>query len=213
MPRGPKTGRQNCSGCRQKTGGGAAQLQLRYASHNPNTQSTNQPVLPALVLSSMCNRKEVAQILDLAERAATRWEVTYTHFVSPPVAADALAAINQRADMKAVAWGGYPQAERCRVALGKEEVMLPAQEDPSTLDDAVAALDVRGNFMFDPATHRDFLGAIIGTGIVRDRIGVSLPADCSLSTMRCEDGTGRTSTHWLAACCLCCIVEFWAAVT
>jgi RNA-binding protein YlmH len=115
----------------------------------------------------------VAQILDQAERAATRWEVTYTHFVSPPVAADALAAINQRADIKAVAWGGYPQAERCRVAIGKEEVMLPAQEDPSSLDDAVAALDIRGNFMFDPATHRDFLGAIIGTGVVRDRIGVS----------------------------------------
>lgn len=120
-------------------------------------------------------RKDVAQILDLAERAAERWEVSYTHFVSPPVAADALAAINQRADIKAVAWGGYPQAERCRVAIGKEEVMLTASDDPSTLDDAVAALDVRGNFIFDPAAHRDFLGAIIGTGIVRDRIGVSVP--------------------------------------
>ena len=25
--------------------------------------------------------------------------------------------------------------------------------------------------MFDPATHRDFLGSILGTGIVRDKIG------------------------------------------
>lgn len=143
----------------------------------------------------------MAQILDLAERAATRWEVTYTHFVSPPVAADALAAINQRADIKALAWGGYPQAERCRVAIGKEEVLLPAQEDPSmSLDGVVAALDIRGNFMFDPATHRDFLGAIIGTGVVRDRIGVSLPADYSSS--RCaQDGAGRTGIRRLAACC------------
>lgn len=30
-----------------------------------------------------------------------------------------------------------------------------------------------GNFMFDPATHRDFLGALLGTGVVRDRVGVS----------------------------------------
>lgn len=145
----------------------------------------------------------MAQILDLAERAATRWEVTYTHFVSPIVAADALAAINQRADIKALAWGGYPQAERCRLAIAKEEVLLPAQEDPSTLDDAVAALDLRGNFMFDPATHRDFLGAIIGTGVVRDRIGVSVPADCS-SPRNAQDGAGRTGIHRLAACCCLC---------
>jgi len=54
--------------------------------------------------------------------------------------------------------------------------MLSAAEDPSSLEDAVAALDCRGNFMFDPATHRDFLGAILGTGIVRDRIGVGATA-------------------------------------
>lgn len=122
----------------------------------------------------------MAQILDLAERAAKQWDVSFSHFVSPPVAADALAAINQRADIKAVAWGGYPQAERCRVAIGKEEVMLTAVEDPSSLEGAVVALDCRGNFMFDPATHRDFLGAILGTGVVRDRIGVSVRCCCGL---------------------------------
>lgn len=51
--------------------------------------------------------------------------------------------------------------------------MLSAVEDPSRLEDAVVALDCRGNFMFDPANHRDFLGAILGTGVVRDRVGVS----------------------------------------
>jgi hypothetical protein len=30
---------------------------------------------------------------------------------------------------------------------------------------------VAGNFMFDAATHRDFLGAILGTGIDRRTIG------------------------------------------
>eukprot|EP00775_Hariotina_reticulata_P014407 gene14407-14513_t len=116
-------------------------------------------------------RKEVAEILDLAERASVQWDISYTHFLSPPVAADALTAVNQLADVVAVAWGGYAQAERCRLALGQEEVMLAMKEDPSQLVDAVAALDVKGNFMFDPATHRDFLGAILGTGVVRDRVG------------------------------------------
>jgi hypothetical protein len=140
---------------------------LNY-DHNINP-NTNMPACPMCA----CCRKEAAQILDIADRAAQRWEVSYTHFITPPVAADALAALSQRADVKAVVWGGYPQAERCRIAMGKEEVMLTAVEDPATLDDAVAALDVKGNFMFDPATHRDFLGAILGTDVARDRVGVS----------------------------------------
>ena len=35
----------------------------------------------------------------------------------------------------------------------------------------VAALSVRGNFMFDAATHRDFLGACLGTGVDRSKMG------------------------------------------
>jgi RNA-binding protein YlmH len=45
--------------------------------------------------------------------------------------------------VNAVAWGGYPQAERTRLAIGREEVMLGAAADPAQLTDAVAALDVK----------------------------------------------------------------------
>lgn len=40
-------------------------------------------------------------------------------------------------------------------------------------DDDVAVMtpQVRGNFMFDAATHRDFLGAVLGTGIDRRTVG------------------------------------------
>lgn len=30
---------------------------------------------------------------------------------------------------------------------------------------------MQGNFMFDAATHRDFLGSILGTGIERSKVG------------------------------------------
>ena len=75
-----------------------------------------------------------------------------------------------------------------RIAIGREEVMLAARDDPSTLDggdgsddaaaasSGVAALSLKGNFMFDAATHRDFLGALLGTGVVRDRVGDILVA-------------------------------------
>jgi RNA-binding protein YlmH len=38
-------------------------------------------------------------------------------------------------------------------------------------DDFPTVCSIEGNFMFDPATHRDFLGAVLGTGIDRKKIG------------------------------------------
>lgn len=35
----------------------------------------------------------------------------------------------------------------------------------------VAALRVKGNFIFDKASHRDMLGACLGTGIDRSKVG------------------------------------------
>jgi photosystem II S4 domain protein len=35
----------------------------------------------------------------------------------------------------------------------------------------LAAVDIIGNFLFDPASHRDFLGAILGSGIERQKVG------------------------------------------
>jgi RNA-binding protein YlmH len=48
--------------------------------------------------------------------------------------------------------------------LGPEEVMGGVKEQPAE-SGAVAALSVTGNFLFDAADHRDFLGAILGTGV------------------------------------------------
>ena len=60
------------------------------------------------------NRVEVAHILDVADRAAARWDVTPTDFLSPAVVADAMSCLQGRGDLMAVPWGGYAQAERCR---------------------------------------------------------------------------------------------------
>jgi RNA-binding protein YlmH len=72
----------------------------------------------------------------------------------------------------------FPQAERCRMLVGPADLLPPAP-DPDDADaqpapalaEAVAALEVAGSFMFDAATHRDFLGAVLGTGIERSKVG------------------------------------------
>jgi photosystem II S4 domain protein len=111
------------------------------------------------------NRETAVRVLDQAEQALKTWEVVCTDFLSPPELADVQQMFGRLTDVQFLAWGGYPQAERQRAAIARTEIPL------DTTQVAVTALEIAGNFLFDPATHRDFLGAMLGTGIVREKVG------------------------------------------
>ncbi len=117
------------------------------------------------ILAKVEHREEIAHILDRAEQALKTWELVVTDFLSPPVLAEVNEIFSKLTEVQTLAWGGYPQAERRRVGVYREEI--PAQESQIPL----AAVDIAGNFLFDPASHRDFLGAILATGVVREKIG------------------------------------------
>jgi len=111
------------------------------------------------------HREAIARALDRAEQALTTWEVATTGFLTPPELVEIQARFSRLTEVAVLAWGGYPQAERQRLAIARAELPLETEQIP------IAALDIAGNFLFDPATHRDFLGALLGTGIERDRLG------------------------------------------
>jgi photosystem II S4 domain protein len=117
------------------------------------------------LLNGVENRETVARVIDLAEQAIKTWEVTIADFLSPPELAESQQIFSRLTEIQLIAWGGYPQAERQRLAIARAEVPLDSSQV------AVAAVDIAGNFLFDTATHRDFLGAMLGTGIVRERTG------------------------------------------
>lgn len=117
------------------------------------------------ILNKVENREEIARILDKAEQALKTWELVVTDFVSPPVLAEVQEILSPLTEIQFLPWGGYPQAERNRIGIYREEIPCDESQIPLTV------LDIAGNFLFDPATHRDFLGAILGTGIVREKIG------------------------------------------
>jgi photosystem II S4 domain protein len=117
------------------------------------------------LLKGVENRECVARVIDQAEQALKTWEVVMTDFLSPPELAEIQQVFRQLSDVQMVAWGGYPQAERQRLAIARSELPL----DTSQVE--VAPLSIAGNFLFDPASHRDFLGALLGTGIVREKVG------------------------------------------
>lgn len=117
------------------------------------------------LLKGLENREVVARVIDLAEQAIKTWEVVVTDFLSPPELLEVRQVFDRLTEIQLVAWGGYPQAERQRCAIARADI--PLSQDSVTL----AAVDIAGNFLFDPATHRDFLGSLLGCGIVREKSG------------------------------------------
>ncbi|SMH51782.1 MULTISPECIES: photosystem II S4 domain protein [Cyanophyceae] len=117
------------------------------------------------LLKGVENRAELSRLLDQADQAIRTWEIVQTDFLSPPVLYEALEIFGKLTEVQVVHGGGYPQAERQRLAIAREEIPL----DASHVE--IAALDIAGNFLFDTATHRDFLGSLLGTGLVRDKVG------------------------------------------
>ena len=117
------------------------------------------------LLKGIENREAVTRIIDQAEIAIKTWEIVVSDFLSPPIVAEVQNAFQKLTEVEILVWGGYPQAERQRIGIARPEIPLDQSYIP------LAALDIAGNFLFDPATHRDFLGAILGAGIVREKIG------------------------------------------
>ncbi|KAK7401817.1 hypothetical protein VNO78_13609 [Psophocarpus tetragonolobus] len=108
--------------------------------------------------------KEVKHILEMARRASLKREILHTDFLTPPVLKESMQVFEKLADVKAIAQGGYPQAERCRISVGHPEEL-------TSNPDIISALSITGNFQFEPCSHGDFLGSILGTGIVREKLG------------------------------------------
>lgn len=76
-----------------------------------------------------------------ADRAASNWIPTFTSFLPPPSAMSIKSMVDQLAHVVAHDWGGYPQAERCRIILARDELMDQFKEDPEQ-SGAVAAVKV-----------------------------------------------------------------------
>jgi photosystem II S4 domain protein len=117
------------------------------------------------LLKGLENREIIARVLDQVEQAIKTWEVVCSDFLSPPELMEARRALGRLTEVQVLPWGGYGQAERQRLAIAREEIPL----DSAQVE--IAAVEIAGNFLFDPASHRDFLGSMLGTGIVREKAG------------------------------------------
>eukprot|EP00752_Nemacystus_decipiens_P011547 g10253.t1 len=105
------------------------------------------------------------KLVEGADLALKTWSTYRSGFLPPTDTSVMLRLLEPVADVEVQAWGGYEQAERQRLFISRDGVLA------SELEPEVVALEIGGQFLFDMAEHRDFLGAILNLGITRDGIG------------------------------------------
>lgn len=110
-------------------------------------------------------RLTAGTVLDKIEQVDRTGTGQTTDFLDPYQQRTADRVLNQFKDIKSVTWGGYPGAERARLLL------YPAVRQQDTGDVPLAVLAVDAGSRAEELTHRDFLGAVLGLGLRREKVG------------------------------------------
>lgn len=106
-----------------------------------------------------------ARILDKIDQVKFNGRPQLTGFLDPAhqETADLLARREERVSY--VLTGGYRQAERKRLAV------TPKFYHMELLDPEIRFLAVEGDFQGTQVSHRDLLGALLGLGVKREKVG------------------------------------------
>ncbi|HEX3031934.1 MAG TPA: YlmH/Sll1252 family protein [Bacillota bacterium] len=115
----------------------------------------------------------LAKVLDKLILCQRSFTLQVTDFLDPYRQQLAEEMLNQAAqpDLEYTFSGGYDLAERQRL------LVYPDFLQPRAEDDNIAVLEVKGNFAFQKVSHRDFLGSVLGMGIVREKLGDIIVGD------------------------------------
>lgn len=111
------------------------------------------------------DRIVIARVLDKIQSAMKFAGVEVTDFYDPHRQKLLSQVLALEHGISFIWAGGYEEAERRRA------VICPDYMEASTQDDRMGLLSITGNIRFRDLTHRDFLGAILGLGIKREKIG------------------------------------------
>lgn len=107
-----------------------------------------------------------AKVLDQASLCLKNFETVFTEFYDPYKISQFLNFVKNENDLNIKTFGGYEESERLMLAFSPNYIEVNENEFP------IAVLEICFNEKFSrKLTHRDFLGSILGLGIVRGKIG------------------------------------------
>ena len=140
------------------------------------------------------DRLALAKVLDRAEQAENRNIPASTDFLSPQQRAQALDLLRLAGipETAYVLQGGYEGAERQII------LFLPDWLEPENAESPIRCL--RAAFREEEKlTHRDFLGSLIGMGIVREKIGDILVSPGSADLLVLDSVADFLLQSWTSA--------------
>ncbi|SHH11741.1 YlmH family RNA-binding protein [Tepidibacter thalassicus] len=105
------------------------------------------------------------KVIDKAIGVLKNHDYRCTDFLNPYEIKNAISILNAVDDIKYSIYGGYEKSER------KVIYIYPYYIFEQDLDIPIKVLEITGNFKFKEISHRDYLGAILGLGIKREKIG------------------------------------------
>lgn len=111
-------------------------------------------------------RLELSVLLDRADRVADRMTPEVSGFMSPRIAQLATGILPGVRGIRFRLEGGFREVERCRILIWPDEPWAE-EPDPETV---LIRMEPRGPLSGTPG-HRDYMGALLGLGISRDRLG------------------------------------------
>ena len=110
-------------------------------------------------------REVGARMVDLAEQAVRDDKAVATDFLDPYERQVAQSVLGSIPEVSFRAFGGYPKAERQRLLI------FPEYESPEFLEEPIGAIEIEAPREPEGLSHRDCLGAILGTGLDRAKVG------------------------------------------
>jgi len=106
------------------------------------------------------------RMIDLAYRAQKTYAITYTDFVDPFLLGKIKSYGLELLGFNLLTYGGINESERQIIGFGHDDLRMEKADFPiGTLKISVAT------GIGKPLSHRDYLGAIMGLGIEREKIG------------------------------------------
>lgn len=106
---------------------------------------------------------DMRKIIDKIEIVINKHIVTSTDFLDPYERYLAKSILNRFVEIDYLETGGYPSAER------KVIIIYPHYFDENNLSDTLSYIRITGDL--EGLNHKDYLGAILGLGIKRSKIG------------------------------------------